>query len=184
MIRFSDIVISLLLVVITFPIQVIVYVILLFDVRSPIFIQQRVGLKKELFRLVKFRTMAVGTKSVGTHLVNPDSVTRFGKLLRTFKIDELPQLYNVLIGDMSLVGPRPCLPSQVEVIKNRSQRGVFDVKPGITGLSQLSGVDMSQPEQIARVDQKMIQLFSFNNYLKYILMTGLGKGSGDPLKGK
>src|SRR5215469_1490888 len=106
---------------------------------SPLFRQARVGRHQKPFVLVKFRTMKPGTASVASHLVDVTSITRWGRFLRQTKLDELPQLWNVLKGEMSLVGPRPCLFNQEELIRERAQRGVFEARPGITGLAQIRG---------------------------------------------
>ncbi len=123
--------------------------------------------------------MPVETKSVATHLVGASSVTKLGAFLRKTKLDELPQLWNVLKGEMSLVGPRPCLFNQQELIDERQARGVFDVRPGITGLAQVNEIDMSTPQKLAEWDQRMIQSLSLRSYFTYILQTVTGKGSGD-----
>jgi len=119
------------------------------------------------------------TGSVGTHEVNPGQVTTWGRLLRKTKIDELPQLWNVLWGQMSLVGPRPCLPNQTELIQERQRLGVFTVRPGITGLAQIQGIDMSTPELLAKTDAEMIRTMSVITYFKYIVRTICGSGFGD-----
>jgi lipopolysaccharide/colanic/teichoic acid biosynthesis glycosyltransferase len=103
--------------------------------------------------------------------------------LRKTKLDELPQLWNVLKGEMSLVGPRPGLFNQQELTAVREQQGVFKVRPGITGLAQVSEIDMSTPELLAETDAKMIASLSLKNYFKYILQTVIGRGSGDRVKG-
>lgn len=131
------------------------------------------------FTLVKFRTMKVNTASVATHLADSSAVTKFGKFLRVTKLDELPQLWNVVKGEMSLVGPRPCLFSQEELIDERSGRDVLTARPGITGLAQVNGIDMSDPKLLAEFDQKMLETLNIRNYFKYILLTVVGKGSGD-----
>jgi nucleoside-diphosphate-sugar epimerase/lipopolysaccharide/colanic/teichoic acid biosynthesis glycosyltransferase len=164
------------------PLLLFVYVVLWFDTHSPLFKQVRVGQHQRPFVLIKFRTMRLGTASVASHLVNVESITRVGSLLRRTKIDELPQLLNVLLGDMSLVGPRPSLFSQDELIKARSAQGVYAVRPGITGLAQVNGIDMSTPELLAHTDAKMLKELNFSSYLKFIFMTILGKGSGDKVK--
>jgi len=123
--------------------------------------------------------MRRGTASVATHLASTSDVTRFGRFLRSTKIDELPQLWNVLTGTMSIVGPRPCLLNQEELIREREKRGVFKVRPGVTGLAQVTNIDMSRPELLAQIDQKMINSFSIVNYFKYILLTIFGKGCSD-----
>jgi len=142
MIRLFDILLSLAGLILFLPLFLLILLIGLFDTGSPIFLQKRVGLNLEIFFLVKFRTMKLNTLSLSTHLVDKSNITFYGYYLRKFKLDELPQLWNVLKGDMSLVGPRPCLPSQKRLIKERKIRKVFKVKPGITGLAQISGINM------------------------------------------
>lgn len=163
----------------TAPVLLIVTVLGYFDTGSPIFMQQRVGKNKKPFTLIKFRTMSVDTQSVASHLASTASITKMGAFLRKTKIDELPQLINVLKGEMSLVGPRPCLFNQEELIAAREARGVLDVLPGITGLAQVNEIDMSTPELLSEWDEKMIKTFSLRAYFRYILMTATGKGAGD-----
>jgi O-antigen biosynthesis protein WbqP len=168
----------------TLPILVIVTIVGLFDTGSPIFLQKRVGKNKKAFVLIKFRTMSVETKSVASHLANTASITKLGAFLRRSKIDELPQLLNVLKGEMSLVGPRPNLFNQEELINERDSRGVYDVLPGITGLAQVNNIDMSTPKLLAETDQKMIKSITLNDYLRYIIMTATGSGKGDAVNAK
>ena len=132
-----------------------------------------------MFTLIKFRTMKPETRSVGTHDVSPCQVTSWGSLLRKYKIDELPQLWNVLHGEMSLVGPRPCLPNQSVLIGVRKKLSVFGARPGITGLAQIKGIDMSTPELLAKTDAEMIQTMTLGKYFKYIALTVWGWGRGD-----
>ena len=182
MIRFFDVVFSLAGLVVGFPVLVILYVIGLFDTGSPLFKQERVGRHQKPFTLVKFRTMKVDTASVASHLASSSSITKFGAFLRRAKLDELPQLWNVLKGEMSLVGPRPGLFSQKELTAERDVLGVFAVRTGITGLAQVSDIDMSMPKLLAETDSKMIASLSVKDYFKYIFMTVLGKGAGDRIK--
>lgn len=179
MIRVFDFVFSLLGLVIGLPVLLLLTVIGLFDTGSPIFRQVRVGRHQKPFTLVKFRTMKVDTASVATHLASSASITRFGHFLRKTKLDELPQLWNVLKGEMSLVGPRPGLFNQEELTAERARLGVYAVRPGITGLAQVSEIDMSTPALLAETDQKMIQSLTVADYFKYIFMTVAGKGAGD-----
>tara|TARA_B100000953_G_scaffold290322_1_gene275306 strand:- start:45023 stop:45559 length:537 start_codon:yes stop_codon:yes gene_type:complete len=174
-----DIIFSVSGLIVGFPVLLIIYVIGLFDTGSPLFIQERVGRYKKSFNLVKFRTMKVDTASVASHLASSSSITKLGGFLRRTKLDELPQLWNVLRGDMSLVGPRPNLLNQEELIRERDQRKVYSVRPGITGLAQVNEIDMSTPELLAETDARMIADMSVANYFKYILQTVSGKGSGD-----
>ncbi len=182
MLRVFDFLFSLIGIIFGFPILVVIFLIGLFDTGSPLFIQKRIGRDKRPFKLVKFRTMSRDTASMATHLVSQSSVTRFGKFLRKTKFDELPQLWNVLKGDMSLVGPRPNLESQVNLIVERSKRNIYSVRPGITGLAQILGVDMSRPELLAETDERMISEMSFQNYLKFIILTLVGRGAGDRVR--
>ena len=182
MIRLFDILFSLLGLVFGFPVLVLLTVVGLFDTGSPIFRQVRVGRDQKPFTLVKFRTMKVETASVASHLASASSITPFGHFLRRTKLDELPQLWNVLKGEMSLVGPRPGLFNQEELTRARAAHGVYDVRPGITGLAQVNEIDMSTPELLAETDQKMIQSLSVKDYFRYILLTVSGKGSGDRVK--
>ncbi|WP_125717076.1 sugar transferase [Pseudoalteromonas rubra] len=179
MIRVLDFLFALIGLVVAMPIMVILFLIGLFDTGSPIFFQQRVGRNKKPFTLVKFRTMKLNTESVASHLASSTSVTSFGQFLRKTKLDELPQLWNVLKGEMSLVGPRPGLFNQEELTKAREAKSIYDVRPGITGLAQVSEIDMSTPKLLADTDREMIDSMSLSNYFKYILMTVTGSGSGD-----
>lgn len=182
MIRCFDIFFAIVGLITGFPFLLLIAIIGLFDTGSPLFRQVRVGKQQRLFVLVKFRTMRSDTQSVATHLVNASAVTPFGRLLRKSKLDELPQLWNVLKGDMSLVGPRPCLPSQSELIAEREERGVFLFRPGITGLAQVNGIDMSTPARLAEVDEQMLENLDLFQYFSLILQTMTGKGSGDRVR--
>jgi O-antigen biosynthesis protein WbqP len=182
MIRMFDIVFSALGLIFLSPLMLMIWLLVWFDTRAALFCHLRVGRYQQPFVLVKFRTMRPNTVSVATHLVDASAVTVFGRFLRRNKLDELPQLWNVLKGEMSLVGPRPGLPNQPELTRLRDQLGVFEVRPGITGLAQVSGIDMSSPEILAKTDAEMISNMSVNNYFRYIFLTVLGKGQGDRLK--
>jgi len=179
MLRIFDIVFSFFGLVFGFPVLLIIYIIGLFDTGSPLFLQERVGRNKKPFTLVKFRTMKVDTASVASHLASSASITKLGGFLRKTKLDELPQLWNVLKGDMSLVGPRPNLYNQEELIAERDKLGVYNVRPGITGLAQINEIDMSTPELLAKTDADMIRTLTTGDYFKYIFQTVAGKGSGD-----
>lgn len=182
MIRSLDIVLSLFGLLLALPIMLLILLIGFFDTGSPIFRQQRVGRYKVPFTLVKFRTMQPGTSDMASHLASRSSITPLGHILRRSKLDELPQLWNVLKGEMSLVGPRPCLLDQHELIANREALGVFNVRPGITGLAQVNDIDMSAPVLLAEIDARMIADFTTSHYFLFILQTITGKGAGDRVK--
>lgn len=164
------------------PILALLWVLGWIDTGAPLFRQQRVGRYQKPFILVKFRTMRLDTASVATHLADASAVTKLGRFLRRTKLDELPQLWNVFKGEMSLVGPRPCLFNQTELIAERESRGVFSARPGITGLAQINGVDMSTPTLLAETDAQMLKEMGLLAYFKYIFKTVTGSGSGDRIK--
>jgi len=179
MLRLFDLILASFGLVVGSPVLLLITLLGLLDTGSPLFFQTRVGRHQKPFRLVKFRTMKPDTASVATHLADPKAVTGLGHFLRRSKLDELPQLWNVLTGQMSLVGPRPCLFSQTELIEERQRRQVFEHRPGITGLAQVQGIDMSTPELLARTDAQMLQALSATSYFKYLLLTISGRGTGD-----
>jgi len=181
-IRFIDLLIAFFGIIFIFPILLLVTFIGYFDTGSPILIQQRMGKNKKPFNLIKFRTMSIDTQPVASHLASTASITKLGAFLRKFKIDELPQLINVLKGEMSFVGPRPNLFNQYELIVERDNCGVYNVLPGITGLAQVNNIDMSTPELLAKTDQRMIHSLNVSLYFKYIWLTVIGRGVGDAIK--
>lgn len=178
-IRLFDLVLSATGLILGSPVLGAIYCLGLFDTGRPLYRQERVGRNKKPFTLVKFRTMSVETPSVATHLAPAAAITPLGSFLRRTKLDELPQLWNVLKGDMSLVGPRPCLFSQVELLEERSALGVYRVLPGITGVAQVQGIDMSTPKLLAETDAEMIRTLTISMYLQIIVQTALGRGAGD-----
>lgn len=180
--RIIDIVLAAVGLLVTFPLILVLLVVGVIDTGSPLFFQMRVGRYQRGFTLIKFRTMKVETQSVASHLANPADVTPIGAFLRRTKLDELPQLWNVLKGDMSLVGPRPCLFNQTELINERAVCGVFDVRPGITGLAQTQGIDMSTPRLLAETDARMLEDLNLKSYFKYIFQTLTGSGRGDRIR--
>jgi O-antigen biosynthesis protein WbqP len=182
MTRLLDISFSFIGLLLLSPLLVILLIIGFFDTGSPIFQQERVGRCKKPFRLVKFRSMYLNAPSVATHLASASSITPFGSFLRKSKLDELPQLWNVFIGDMSFVGPRPNLFNQTELIEERSKRGVYAISPGITGFAQIHKIDMSTPQLLAETDAKMIEHLNLWYYFKYIFLTVFGNGFGDRVR--
>jgi O-antigen biosynthesis protein WbqP len=184
MIRIFDLLFSFVGLTLGAPLLLAIYVICLFDMISPIFRQERVGRDQKPFTLLKFRTMRPNTALLASHLVDASAITPMGAVLRRTKLDELPQLWNVLKGEMSLVGPRPCLLNQTELIRERASLDVFNARPGITGLAQLNKIDMSTPKLLANTDARMLKELTISAYFKYIFMTVGGWGSGDVVKYK
>lgn len=183
MIRWFDLVLSTLGLLLLLPLLLLLCLAGFADTRSPLLYQVRVGRDRNPFTLVKFRTMRPDTVHVASHMADAAAITRWGGVLRRTKLDELPQLWNVMKGEMSLVGPRPCLFNQDVLIAERTERGVFDVRPGITGMAQVQGIDMSTPRLLAETDAQMIKTLTLTNYFRYILLTVVGKGAGDRVKG-
>lgn len=154
------------------------------DRQNALFRQIRVGKQQRPFTLYKLRTMKLDTAHCASHQVPVAAVTRIGRILRNTKLDEIPQLINIFRGDMSFVGPRPCLPSQTELVGARDRLGVYEAQPGITGFAQLAGLDMSTPVELAQADAAYLANISLAGDLKYLVRTALGKGSGDAVKAR
>jgi O-antigen biosynthesis protein WbqP len=179
--RAFDLIVAVTLLAVSFP----VILLLLAAIRlqspgSPLFTQERVGRHKEPFRIYKLRTMLSGTADVASHKVEADRVTRLGRALRRLKLDELPQLWNVANGSMSLVGPRPCLFSQHELIAARDRLGLFGFRPGVTGPAQLVNLDMSEPLRLADVEADYFHRATWSDDARILVRTLLGQGAGDP----
>lgn len=182
MTRFCDVILASCGLVLGAPVLLLIAALGWLDTRLPVLRQIRVGRYQKAFVLFKFRSMRPGTAHVASHLADASAVTKLGRYLRRTKLDELPQLWNVLKGEMSLVGPRPCLPSQTQLIAFREALGVFRARPGITGLAQIQGVDMSTPERLAELDAEMLRTMSVRQYLRYIVATLSGAGRGDRIR--
>ena len=147
------------------------------------FKQERVGWNQRVFTIFKLRTLKHTAPQVGTHELDESYKLKLGKFIRVTKLDEFPQLFNVIKGDLNLVGPRPGLEKQLELQQNRVIQGIFDIKPGITGLSQILGYDMSIPNKLAKVDKLYIQNQSL--LLDLIILAGtFVKFPGDYLASK
>jgi lipopolysaccharide/colanic/teichoic acid biosynthesis glycosyltransferase len=182
--RILDVVLALLGLLVTAPLLAVLWLAGYCDTGAPLFRQTRVGRGQRPFVLLKFRTMRPETPHVASHLADAAAITPLGRFLRRSKLDELPQLWNVLRGEMSLVGPRPCLPTQTELIRERAARGVFAARPGITGLAQVRGIDMSTPALLAQTDADMLARLDLGLYFRLILLTVAGRGGGDRVKGR
>lgn len=179
--RLIELVVAFFGLIVAAPVILILVVAVRRDSEGPgIFRQKRVGRYGRSFECYKLRTMASGTPDVPTHDAQTSYVTGLGRFLRKVKLDELPQLWNVLKGDMSFVGPRPCLESQSELIEERKKRGVLDIRPGITGLAQIQDIDMSNPKRLAAVDAEYVMKRSMSIDFKILLRTVFGgAGRGD-----
>lgn len=174
--RFFDLFISILLLIIFLvPLVFVSILILLTSKGSFLYWSKRIGKENNIFYMPKFRTMSVDAPEVATHLLeNPSSYyTPIGKFIRRFSIDEFPQLYSIIIGDMSLVGPRPALHNQKDLILLRTKEGVHDLIPGITGLAQVSGRDELSIVDKVRIDKSYLEQRSFKFDLYIIWLTVL-----------
>lgn len=171
MIRLIDVFLSALGLIVSAPLFMFVFLGCYLDTRLPLYSQTRIGRLEKKFRILKFRTMHPDADTQPTHLIDETLITPFGMLLRRLKLDELPQLWNVLVGDMSLVGPRPCLPIQEELINNRRRFGVFEYRPGITGRPQMLGVDMRDPDRLVLLENEMLANYGLKMYFGCLLGT-------------
>lgn len=173
--RFCDFVVALASCFVLAPIMILLAVIIKIDSPGPIFFtQKRIGIHKSTFYMYKFRTMCVDTpKDCPTHLLEDASqyITRVGKFLRKTSLDELPQLWNILKGDMSFVGPRPALWNQDDLIELRDQNGANDVRPGLTGWAQINGRDTLLLEKKSEYDGEYVKRLSFLFDLRCIFGT-------------
>jgi len=163
--RILDFVLSFIALIILSPVFLIISILIKLDSKGPVlFKQKRVGKNKKHFYILKFRTMKVDTpKDTPTHMLqNPEKyITRVGKFLRKTSLDELPQIINILKGDMSIIGPRPALWNQYDLIAERDKYGANDVYPGLTGWAQINGRDELPIEVKARYDGEYVQKMSF-----------------------
>ena len=140
--------------IVILPFMVIASLLICLEDGFPVFFKQkRIGLNKQIFTIYKIRTLKRNAPQVGTHEIEDRYKLTIGRIVRALKLDEFPQLWNVIRGDLNLIGPRPGLESQLALEEARMVQGVFDAKPGITGLAQVLGYDMSTPERLAEVDK-------------------------------
>ncbi len=163
--RILDFIISLLSIIILLPLFILLIILIKIDSKGPVlFVQNRVGQRKKLFKIYKFRTMRVDTpKNMPTHLLeDPDQyITKAGKILRRTSLDELPQLWNILIGDMSIIGPRPALWNQYDLIEERDKYQANNIKPGLSGWAQINGRDELEIAVKAKLDGEYVEKLSF-----------------------
>jgi O-antigen biosynthesis protein WbqP len=165
------------------PVILISAVVIYLECRAnPLFVQYRIGQNGKLFKLLKLRTMRPNTANVPSHEIKGSQMLESGAWLRRTKIDELPQILNILKGEMSFVGPRPCLPGQTELIEARKSRGVDQFMPGISGVAQIAGIDMSTPVELAEADSGYRHQLSFVDDVSILYRTFTGAGRGDAVK--
>ena len=172
--RQFDIFFSLFIIILFIPIiPVIIFLIKITSKGPVLFLSKRVGAKNKIFLMPKFRTMYLGTPDVSTDkLISPSNhITFIGKLLRFTSLDELPQFYSIIIGDMSVVGPRPALFNQYDLISLRTKYGIHSLKPGLTGLAQISGRDNLTIKEKVRFDRTYLENNNMLHDLKIIFLT-------------
>jgi len=181
--RLIDLVLSFIALVILSPVFLIIAIAIKIDSKGPVlFKQKRVGIHKSYFDILKFRTMRIDTpKDCPTHLLeNPTQwITRVGKFLRKTSLDELPQIWNILIGQMSFIGPRPALWNQDDLIEERDKYGANDIRPGLTGWAQINGRDELTIEEKAKLDGEYIKKMSFTMDIKCFFRTFLSVVKSD-----
>lgn len=150
---------------------------------GPVILRQvRIGRHEKPFVCLKLRTMYADTPQLPSHKLPASAVTPAGRWMRRLKLDELPQLWNVVRGDMSFVGPRPSLPSQTQLIMARRERGLYALRPGITGVAQVAGIDMSDPVRLADAEAVYLKTMSLALDLRLIFASIIGAGRGDRVR--
>ena len=153
------------------PIMVFASLLIFVEDGLPIFFrQERLGKNKKIFTIYKIRTMKNDAPQLGTHAVSKNFLLKIGKFIRKIKLDEFPQLINVIIGDINLVGPRPGLVTQEILSSERDKKNIFNIKPGITGLAQILGYDMSNPKKLSEID--MIYMKKKSKYVDFMILLG------------
>ncbi len=173
--RFIDIVLSAMGILLLSPVLLILVIVIKIDSPGPVlFKQKRVGIHKKHFNILKFRTMRIDTpKDTPTHLLqNPDEwITKVGKFLRKTSLDELPQIFNIFVGEMSVIGPRPALWNQYDLIEERDKYGANDILPGLTGWAQINGRDELEIPVKAKLDGEYVEKMSFGFDIKCFFAT-------------
>jgi len=173
--RLIDLVLSVITILLLSPLFFILFLLIKIDSKGPVFFKQkRVGKDKEYFKILKFRTMRTDTpKDTPTHLLkDPDKyITRVGKFLRKTSLDELPQLFNIVAGQMAIVGPRPALWNQYDLVEARDKYGANSIRPGLTGWAQVNGRDELEIDVKAKYDGEYVERMSFFFDIKCIFIT-------------
>jgi O-antigen biosynthesis protein WbqP len=173
--RLIDIILSLIGLIVLSPIFLILIIAIKLESKGPVlFKQKRIGINKTHFNILKFRTMRIDTpKDTPTHLLeNPEQyITKMGKFLRKTSLDELPQIWNIFVGQMSIIGPRPALWNQYDLIAERDKYGANEVPPGLTGWAQINGRDELPIEIKSKLDGEYVQKISFWMDVKCFFLT-------------
>ncbi len=173
--RLIDLILSLIGLIILSPIFIVIAILIKLDSKGPIFFKQkRVGINKSYFNIYKFRTMYTDTpKDMPTHMLNnPESfITKIGKFLRKTSLDELPQLINIIKGEMAIIGPRPALYNQDDLIELRDKYKANDIRPGLTGWAQIHGRDELEIDVKAKLDGYYVEHLSFTLDIKCFFLT-------------
>lgn len=172
--RIFDIIFSIVLIIILSPLLLLIGVLIFLDDPGPIiFKQSRVGLNKKVFTIYKFRSMKKSTPNIATHLMGDPKkhITRVGRFIRKTSLDEIPQILNILRGEMSFVGPRPALYNQYDLIDLREKFSIHRLLPGITGLAQIKGRDDLNIEVKVAFDKEYLDKFSFFEDLRILFLT-------------
>lgn len=181
--RLLDLTLTLIALIILFPAFLLLCLLIKLDSPGPIFFKQkRVGINKTHFDILKFRTMRTDTPSdMPTHLLgNPDQyITKVGKILRKTSLDELPQLINILKGEMAIVGPRPALWNQYDLIEERDKYQANDIRPGLTGWAQINGRDELEIEVKSKLDGEYVRNITFPFDVKCIIGTVISVAKSD-----
>lgn len=173
--RLIDIVLSFLALIILAPVYIIIIIAIKIDSKGPVlFKQKRIGINKSYFNILKFRTMRIDTpKDCPTHLLeNPDHwITKVGRILRKTSLDELPQIWNIFVGQMSFIGPRPALWNQYDLIEERDKYGANNIRPGLTGWAQINGRDELPIDTKAKLDGEYVEKIGFIMDVRCFLKT-------------
>ena len=167
-------IVSLLLILTISPILIFLSIfILIFDGRPILFRQERIGFKNKTFKIYKFRTMSNGTPDIPTHLIKNEGIkyTFMGKFLRKYSLDELPQLINIIKGEMNFIGPRPALYNQKDLIRERTKINIHHLKPGVTGWAQTNGRDELEIDEKVKMDFYYLKNQSFSLDIKILFLT-------------
>ncbi|MDC3096196.1 sugar transferase [Alphaproteobacteria bacterium] len=181
--RAFDLGFSLFIIIFLWWLFILIWLLIILETPGPgIIFQKRVGKNGKIFNCIKFRTMQIGVKQAPTHQMSSNDITNFGRFLRKTKLDELPQIFNIIFNQMSLIGPRPCLDIQHKLISKREEFNILKIKPGITGYAQINKIDMSNTDIITQFDYVYLKTQSIILDCKIIIKTIFGAGNIDNIQ--